>query len=79
MVIVYGYRNSLNVKKRMGMRPCPNCGYNTEQALAEEKFKATIFYIPIFSHTMRRGQVCPNCGMYRVLNRKEFKEELNKY
>lgn len=74
MVIVYGYRNKLKVQKNLGASICPNCGYNTEKVLAKEKRQFTLFYLPIFSQTVRKGLVCPNCGMYKTLDNSEFRQ-----
>ena len=77
MVIVYGSKNSIKIKKNLGVNVCPNCGMNTEKVLAAEKQQFTVFYIPIFSHTLRKGLICPNCGMYKTLTNAEFKEIAN--
>jgi len=74
MVIVYGYKTKLKVQKNLGVDICPNCGYSTEKVLAKEKRQFTVFYIPIFSQTLRKGLICPNCGMYKTLSSAEFKE-----
>lgn len=74
MVIVYGTRNNIKIKKNLGVNICPNCGMTTEKVLAAEKQQFTLFYIPIFSHTLRKGLICPNCGMYKTLTNAEFKE-----
>ncbi|MDD6156012.1 MAG: zinc-ribbon domain-containing protein [Lachnospiraceae bacterium] len=77
MIIVYGYQKYLKVGKTIGTNVCSNCGFTTEKTLAQEKFKAHIFYIPIFMRTKRRVVVCPVCGMECELSKSQF-DNLNR-
>ena len=78
MFIIWGTKNDVKTDKTIGYSVCPNCGYNTEKALVKEKFKFTLFFIPIISVTKRRGICCPECGMYKELNASEYKEMLER-
>ena len=78
MFIIWGSKNDLKTEKAIGYSVCPNCGCNTEKALVREKFKFTIFFIPVISFTRRRGICCPECGMYKELSSAEYKEMLDR-
>lgn len=74
MFILYGSKNTLKQEKRLGASICPNCGHYSEKILGKEIHKEHIFYIPVFSFVMRRGKVCPVCGMYEEMSSAAYKE-----
>ena len=78
MVIIYGHKSYIKYDKALGVSPCPNCTYPTQQSLGREKTRFHICYIPVFVKNGKRGIICPNCGMAKALSKQEYKEMLGK-
>ena len=74
MFILYGTRKKVKVIKPLRTDKCVNCNHVTEKSLAREKCSVTIFFIPVFTWTTAKFELCPVCGKSKMLSGAEFKE-----
>ncbi|MCF0127271.1 MAG: zinc-ribbon domain-containing protein [Pseudobutyrivibrio sp.] len=74
MLIIFGRGQKIKNDKSLGPQTCPNCNHEANLTLAHEKRYFHIFWIPVFFFKGWKVITCPNCGIAKRLDKKEFKE-----
>ena len=74
MFVIWGVgsrRNYTNVIKR---ETCDRCGVTSDINIIADYKCGTIFFIPVFKFGKKYFEVCPNCGAFKEISKREFKE-----
>lgn len=74
MFVIWGVgsrRNYTNVFKK---ETCDRCGETNDINIITDYKCGTIFFIPVFKFGRKYYEVCPNCGAFKEISKREFKE-----
>ena len=74
MFVIWGVGSRRNYTGVIVRETCDRCGTTNDINIITNYSCGTIFFIPIFKFGRRYYEVCPNCGAFKEISKREFKE-----
>ncbi len=74
MFVIWGVGSRRNYTNVFIKETCDRCGNTNDINIITDYKCGTIFFIPIFKFGRKYYEVCPNCGAFKEISKREFKE-----
>lgn len=74
MFVIWGVGSRRNYTNVFIKETCDRCGETNDINIITDYKCGTIFFIPVFKFGRKYYEVCPNCGAFKEISKREFKE-----